>query len=134
MSQEHIQVKITQKALIVVDERVLMVLEDGDWELPGGRVDKGETDLTQAVKRELKEELSLEIDPKSIYCTYLFTKPTGEVALAIVYNCDLLSSIESIRLQEGEIDDWKLLSKDELKDLKIYPTSIEAINKWSNRN
>jgi 8-oxo-dGTP pyrophosphatase MutT (NUDIX family) len=130
MRIEHIQVKITQKALIVVDDKVLMVLEDGDWELPGGRVDKGETNLSDAVKRELREELALEIDPKSVFCTYLFTKPTGEVALAIVYNCDLLSPIEAIRAQEDEIDDWKLFSKDELKSLKIYPTSKEAINKF----
>lgn len=131
MSEEHIQTKVTQKALIIVEDKVLMVLEDGDWELPGGRINKGEKDLFEALKREIKEELSVEIDPQEIFTAYIFTKPTGEESLAIVYKCNLLSSIESIKPQDGEIDEWQLLSKEELRESKnIYPNSSEAINKY----
>ncbi len=131
MSEEHIQVKVTQKVLIVVNDKVLMVLEDGDWELPGGRVDKDERNLVDALKREIKEELDAEIEPQSLFTAYLFTKPTGETALALVYKCELVGSTDSIKLEQDKIDEWKLLSREELRELRnIYPTSTEAINKF----
>ncbi len=131
MAQDHIQVTVTQKALITVDNKVLLVLQKGDWELPGGRVDKGETDLIAAIKRELKEELSAEINIQRVFDTYLFTKPTGDVSLAIVYQCELIEPLDSIKPQENEIDNWKLFSNEELKELKdIYPDSAAAIKKF----
>lgn len=56
-------------AFIVNDKREILLLkrsqnaknEKGKWEAPGGAVEFGET-LEQAVRREMKEELGIEID------------------------------------------------------------------------
>ncbi len=130
MSEGHLGVNISQKALIVIDNKLLLVLEDTGWELPGGRVDQEETNLIDALKRELREELSLEIKLGDIYSAYLFKKQNGEDILVLVYSCDLISSLDSIKIQEGEILDWKLFTKEELRTLNIYPNSTETIRKF----
>ena len=49
----------TQKALIVRGTRVLMLLApDGNWELPGGKVEEGE-DLEGGLRREMWEETKI---------------------------------------------------------------------------
>ncbi|MFI5712522.1 (deoxy)nucleoside triphosphate pyrophosphohydrolase [Kribbella sp. NPDC051620] len=50
---------------VIRDGLVLAALRpgpDGGWEFPGGKVEQGETDA-QAAIRELREELSVEIEP-----------------------------------------------------------------------
>ena len=53
-------------AVVVSDEKVLIVKRGheprkGEWSLPGGIVELGET-LVEACKRELKEETGLDVD------------------------------------------------------------------------
>ena len=49
-----------RKLLITLREKAAKN-ERGKWEIPGGSVEFGET-FEQAVKREIKEELGIEID------------------------------------------------------------------------
>ena len=51
-------------AVVVVDDRLLLIRRgtagrQGEWSVPGGRVEPGET-LAEAVVRELAEETGLE--------------------------------------------------------------------------
>lgn len=131
MKIKHITVQITQKALIAVNGEVLMVLEDGEWELPGGHVDEGEKDLVEALRREMREELSVEVKVGNIFTADLFTKTTGEMTLAIVYKCEMLSSKESIKPQESEVEEWKFYSKSEGEKLEgINANSVAAVEKY----
>ncbi len=57
------------RALIVKDERILFIHHAfknpsmfGRWTLPGGRLDPNETDPLVTLHREMREELSLEIE------------------------------------------------------------------------
>ena len=53
---------ISQKAVLIRDNKCLIMelsKYPGLWELPGGHLDKGETN-TESLKRELKEELGFD--------------------------------------------------------------------------
>ncbi len=130
MNKPHLRVTISQKALIVVDGKLLLTLEGDEWELPGGRVEEDELDLQAAVKRELQEELSLEITPLTIFSADLYHGTEGEVKLALVYQCELLNSLNDIKMQVEEISDWKLYLKEELEDLPLHSNSLPAIRKF----
>lgn len=134
MITNHLSVNISQKALIVIDNKLLLVREDEGWELPGGRVDQGETDLTAALKRELQEELSLEIKNEQLFFATIFKKKNGEDVLVLVYQCDTEQNLDTLKINDPDVFEWKLFSNDELKSLTIYPNSIEAINKYVNND
>ncbi len=132
MENNHLIVSISQKALIELNGKLLLVHGKEEWwEFPGGRVNEDETSLEEALKREIKEELGLDIEIKKIFTTYLFKNRYGEYLLALVYKCNLISPLDQIKPQESEIGCWKLFSEDELKDLKqVSRNTLEGLNKY----
>lgn len=70
-------------AMIMQDDEVLLVYrkrnpEKDHWSLPGGKVELYET-LEDAVKRELKEELNLEIQLDDLLCVTNHILPNESV-------------------------------------------------------
>src|ERR1700754_4601493 len=59
--------RVTVKALIVDENKKLLFVEDHvddprvEYELPGGGLDFGESDPRDALKREIKEKMGLEV-------------------------------------------------------------------------
>lgn len=55
------KVVVTQKAVLVDGSEVLLVRDakDGDWEFPGGKVDRGER-AVESLAREVREETGLD--------------------------------------------------------------------------
>lgn len=78
----EIKTKPSSNAIIFYNKKLLLFLRDNDssipdpnrWALVGGEIDKGET-FTQAMKREIKEEIS--ILPKSIQYLGKIKTPDG---------------------------------------------------------
>lgn len=61
MTQTPLRATVTQRGVVVTpDEHVLIVkrASDGDWELPGGRLDRQENAI-EGLTREIREETSL---------------------------------------------------------------------------
>ncbi len=87
-------IPISVKGIIFEDNCVwLRKNERDEWELPGGKLDKGEQP-EQAVLRELREELGFETDVTQLIQAYIFTiqgsldESTGVLVLS--YLCKLV--------------------------------------------
>ncbi len=92
------------------------------WEFPGGKIESGET-KEQALVREIKEELNIEIN-------------VDKFALDIEYqypNFYLFMSCFMCSIKEGSIEllehnDGKWITKEELNTLNWLPADIDAVN------
>ena len=93
------------------------------WEFPGGKMEAGETP-EEALKREIREELSTEISVDEFLCTVEYDYPAFHLTMHC-YLCSLLSA--SLQLNEHEAAHW--LRKDELDSVKWLPADLEVVGK-----
>ncbi|TWC15838.1 MULTISPECIES: NUDIX domain-containing protein [unclassified Pseudomonas] len=68
---------------------VLMLNERDEWELPGGRIELGET-AAQCLAREITEELAVEVSVGEPLDSYLFEVIPGKHVFISTYRCQLV--------------------------------------------
>ena len=85
------------------------------WEFPGGKVETGEMPK-DALKREIREELSTEISVDYFLCTVEYDYPKFHLTMHC-YVCSLLT--EALHLNEHEAARW--LKNNELDSVKWLP-------------
>lgn len=90
------QVVPAAKAVIVKNRKILAIEteaeQDKRWDLPGGKIEYGETP-EDALKREVDEEVSLDITIKDVLGTYSFQWKDLQI-VPIVFKCKLLGKEE----------------------------------------
>lgn len=89
----------------------------GKYEIPGGHIDYGE-DIEQGLKREIKEELGVEValgDPFAIF-TYI-NEVKGSHSIEVVYFAQVIGDPNAIRIDPDDHSSCGWFSEDEAVSL-----------------
>ena len=125
----YIKKQIEVVAAIIRKEDKIFATQRGNgewkdwWEFPGGKMELGETP-EEALVREIREELSAEINVDKFLCTVEYDYPKFHLTMHC-YLCSLVS--EALHLNEHEAAKW--LSKNELNTVRWLPADIKIIQK-----
>ena len=116
--------KVEVVAAVIRKEEMIFATQRGYgewkdwWEFPGGKMESGETP-EEALKREIREELSAEISVDTFLCTVEYDYPKFHLTMHC-YLCSLL--MEALHLNEHEAARW--LSKEKLDSVKWLPADV----------
>ncbi len=122
----HTYYRVSAKALILNEDKTkfLITLEDsGFWEIPGGGLDWDES-LEDCIKREIKEELGLDVlkvDTKPLY----FLRGQN---MKGNWSINLLFEVQVKDLNftpSSECREIKFVNKEDLKSLNAFRTVVE---------
>ncbi|WP_019122857.1 NUDIX hydrolase [Brevibacillus massiliensis] len=82
-----LQLPISVKGVIIDNERVLLLKnERKEWELPGGRLERGETPET-CVIREIREETGIICSVDALLDVWVYKVFAGHEVFVVTYRC-----------------------------------------------
>lgn len=119
---------VSVKAVIVDQGRVLLLANDrGEWELPGGRLDPGESE-TEALIREIDEELGVVASVGPRLADEPFEVIPGRIVRIVSYGCEI-GGADGLRIS-AEHRGLIWAAADTLGDLPIPAVYRRAIGLW----
>jgi 8-oxo-dGTP diphosphatase len=116
-------------AVIIKDKNILIAQRSNEmkmplkWEFPGGKLEEEESEK-QALIREIKEELNIEIPPVKKISSHVHDYGDFKINL-IAYLCDYVAG--EIKLLEHQ--DYKFVEFDKLLDFDLADADIPIIEK-----
>ena len=84
---------VSVKGVLAVPSGAIVLLknERGEWELPGGRIELGES-APECLAREIDEELGLKVLVGAPLDSYLFEVIPGKHVFIVTYACTLIGA------------------------------------------
>ena len=116
-------------AIIIKDDKILIAQRakgenlEGKWEFPGGKTEPGETP-EQCLKREIQEELDLDIEVGEFLGESIYTYSNGQIKINAYFST----------IMNGEIhlhvhDQVKWVTIDEIGEYDFAPADIPLVEK-----
>jgi 8-oxo-dGTP diphosphatase len=117
-------------AIAVRDECLLMVRRAkqpalGLWSLPGGHLERGEY-LSDAVRREVREETGIEVDVRAL--AGIFEVPGATHYVILDYVVDLVG--DATPRSGDDVSDARWVGFDDVLELECTPRFVETLRGW----
>ncbi|WP_461815792.1 (deoxy)nucleoside triphosphate pyrophosphohydrolase [Faecalimonas sp.] len=116
-------------AAIIIDSEKIFATQRGygefkdGWEFPGGKIEEGETSQ-EALVREIKEELDIEIEIRGVFDTVEYDYPNFHLSMDC-FICKIKSG--KLVLKEHEAAKW--LTKETLDSVEWLPADLGLVEK-----
>jgi 8-oxo-dGTP pyrophosphatase MutT (NUDIX family) len=120
---------VSIKGVLFVEGKVVLLRnERNEWELPGGRMDSGETHQ-QTLVREFREELSIDIDPHCVIDSYVFEVIPSKYVSIVTYGCRLRGEFKPALSEEHTAFGLHALA--DLERISLPAGYVRSIKSWS---
>lgn len=120
------------KGVVLVDGSVVLVHNERDeWELPGGRLEPGETP-EECVRREVAEELSIEVDVAEAIDAWVYPVLPDQSVLVVTYGCHPRGPVEPVLSREH--DDVAFVPLGDLGGIRLPEGYRTSIRRWAARS
>ncbi len=127
MSDEHLKWSlISVKGIAIRNGAVALVRNARDeWDLPGGKLERGET-LAECLSREFLEELGIDVTWGSV--VDVVHHHVHDNIVVVIVGCGSVSDgVLEISDEHSQVSWFQL---DRLNELDIPPLYLQAIRKW----
>ena len=122
---------VSVKGVVLHTERVVLLKnEREEWELPGGKLELGESP-EDCVTREIREELGLYVTPGPILDSWVYRIVAGVDVLIVTYGC--YPTPFSTVTHSPEHKAVGLFSMQEIHNLPMPEGYKKSIHAWSER-
>ena len=122
---------VSIKGVMAIDGRIPLLLNERDeWELPGGKLDPGETPA-ECVVREIEEELGLAVECVAILDSWVYEIRPDVRVLIVTYGCRLPAAAD-IRISH-EHKELGLFGACEIDALVMPEGYRRSIRAWLER-
>lgn len=117
-------------AIIFFDNKILVTQRSEKmklplkWEFPGGKLEDGESEI-ECIKREIKEELNIEIEVLKKISDSIYDYGTFKINLI-----PFISNYVSGKIILSEHKDYKILDKSELLNLNWAEADIPIVEEF----
>ena len=122
-------------AVIIERGRVLLVKRGhpplaGEWSIPGGALEVGET-LRAAVVREVREETGVAVEPRDLLGVYdrVLRDKEGRTVYHYVLIDFLCRRLDGEPRAAGDADEARWFGKQEIGKLSLHPETQDVIRK-----
>jgi len=132
---EHFLGEVDQKILIEKKGKILVCRAPGSewWDIPGGRLHKGE-DLYEGLKREVREEFSIDIEIGDPYHLCWIPEKQGihPARYFVVFKGKMADEDQEIVIAEDELEEYKWVTREEAVTLKTNDDWEQLFKKYLN--
>jgi 8-oxo-dGTP pyrophosphatase MutT (NUDIX family) len=117
------------KGVLLVEGGVVLVKNPrNEWELPGGRIEPGESPQT-TLAREFEEELAVQVQVGASIDSYVFEVVPARHVRIVTYGCTL-AGIFAPRISD-EHSEYCVCPVNELHSLNLPAGYKQSIERWS---
>lgn len=122
---------VSIKGVVFIGERVLLLENERvEWELPGGKLEAGE-DPAGCLKREIAEELALDVSVERLIDCWLYAIAGAGEVLIVTYGCAACG--DATPRLSNEHRALGLFAVDEIAALPMPEGYRRSIRRWMNR-
>jgi len=122
---------VSVKGVVFIGDRVVLLRnEREEWELPGGRLEAGESPPT-CVVREIREELAIDVAAVALLDCWLYEVLPGREVLIVTYGCRH-DGDGAIRMS-AEHKAVELFAPAQLDALRMPDGYRQSIRRWHDR-
>lgn len=124
---------VGQKAFIDRNGEVLVLnYPKANLDFPGGKIQEGETDFTESLKREVREETGLEIEVGSPFTTWCYEfqpghRNFGKKTYLVGFRCTYLSGEVAL---SDEHDAFRWINESSFREVDDGSPYFKALEKY----